>query len=65
MYFSASLTVNIIEHKRYYNRPVDNPMCRSVGVSVGPESIPCQNGRLDLDAVWSGEWGRSRDGCIR
>jgi len=20
---------------------------------------------VDLDAVWSGEWGRSRDGCIR
>jgi len=20
---------------------------------------------LDLDAVWIGEWGRSRDGCIR
>jgi len=20
---------------------------------------------LDPDAVWSGEWGRSRDGCIR
>ena len=20
---------------------------------------------MDLDAVWGGEWGRSRDGCIR
>ena len=20
---------------------------------------------MDLDAVWSGEWGQSRDGCIR
>ena len=19
---------------------------------------------MDLDAVWDGEWGRSRDGCI-
>jgi len=23
-----------------------------------------KNGLLDLDAVWDGEWGRSRDGCI-
>jgi len=20
---------------------------------------------VDLDAIWDGEWGRSRDGCIR
>jgi len=24
-----------------------------------------KNGWLDLDAVWGGEWGRLRDGCIR
>ena len=24
-----------------------------------------QNGWLDLDAVWGGEWGRARKGCIR
>jgi len=45
----------------------------SVGLSVGravclyvcPESVLWQNGRLDLDVVWDGEWSRSRDGCIR
>jgi len=25
----------------------------------------CQNGRLDPNAVWGDERGRSRDGCIR
>jgi len=38
---------------------------RSVGRSVCPESVLWQNGCLDPDAVWDGEWGRSRDGCIR
>ena len=37
----------------------------SVCLSVGPESVLWQNGRLDPDAVWGGEWGRSTDGCIR
>jgi len=37
----------------------------SVGLCVGlslclcPESVLWQNGRLDPDAVWDGEWGRS------
>jgi len=39
-------------------------VCRSVGRSVCPESVLWQNGRLDPDAVWDGECGRSRDGCI-
>jgi len=33
--------------------------------SVGSESVLWQNDWLDLDALWDGEWGRSRDGCIR
>jgi len=37
----------------------------SVCLSVCLESVLWQNGRLYLDAVWGGEWGRSRDGCIR
>jgi len=37
----------------------------SVCVSVWPESVLWQNGWLDPDTVWDGEWGRSRDGCIR
>ena len=36
-----------------------------VCLSVGPERVLCQNGRLDPDAVRDGGWGRSRDGCIR
>jgi len=36
-----------------------------VGLSVCPECVSWQNGWLDPDAVWGGEWGRSRDGCIR
>jgi len=37
----------------------------SVCVCVCPKSVLWQNCRLDPDAVWGGEWGRSRDGCIR
>ena len=37
----------------------------SVCLCVCPQSVLWQNGRLDPDAVWGGEWGRSRDGCIR
>jgi len=40
-------------------------VCRSVGRSVCPESVLWQIGWMDPDAVWDGEWGRSRDGCIR
>jgi len=38
--------------------PVANPMCWS----VCPEGALWQNGWLDLDAIWSGEWGRSKNG---
>ena len=34
-------------------------------LSVCLESVLWQNSLLDPDAVWDGEWGRSRDGCIR
>jgi len=37
----------------------------SVCLSVGLQSVLWQNGRLDPDAVWGGEWGWSRDGRIR
>ena len=37
----------------------------SVGLCVGPERVLWQNGSLDPDAVRDGEWGRSRDRCIR
>ena len=42
-------------------------MCVSVSRSGRPESVGLlwQNGCMDPDAVWDGEWGRSRDGCIR
>ena len=44
---------------------VDNPICQSAGQSVCLEDVLWQNGSLDLDAVWAGEWGRSTDGCIK
>jgi len=62
---SAPLAINIIECKRYWNRPVAYPMCRSVCLSVCPKNVLWQNGWFDTDAVWSGEWDRSRVGCIR
>jgi len=37
----------------------------SVCLSVCPQSVLWQNGWLDPSAVSGGEWGRSRDGCIR
>ena len=37
----------------------------SVGLSVCSDGVLRQNGWLDLDAVLGGEWGWSRDGCIR
>jgi len=37
----------------------------SVGRCVGPESVLWQNGWVDPDAVCGGEWGRSKNGCIR
>jgi len=39
-------------------------VCLSVGRSVGPESVLWQNGWVDPGAVWSGEWGWSKNGCI-
>ena len=37
----------------------------SVCVSVCPESVWWQNGWMDPDAIWSGEWGGCRHWCIR
>jgi len=37
---------------------------RLVCLSVYPEIVLLQNGSLDLDAVWGGEWGRSRMGVL-
>ena len=37
----------------------------SVGLSVCTESVLWQNGWLDPDAVWNGEWVQSKDGCNR
>jgi len=36
-----------------------------VCLSVCPESVLWQNGRLYPNAIWDGEWGWSRNGCIR
>jgi len=36
----------------------------SVGLSVCPQSVLSQNGWLDLDAIWDGEWDRSRMGVL-
>jgi len=38
--------------------------CLSVGRPVGPMDELWKNGWLDLDAVWGGECGRSKEGCI-
>jgi len=35
LYFSPSLSINTIERKRFWNRPVAYRMCQSVGLSVG------------------------------
>ena len=39
---------------------------RAIATSVCLEGVGLlwQNDSLDLDAVWAGEWSRSRDGCI-
>jgi len=34
-------------------------------VSVSLESVLWQNGCMDPDAIWDGEWGWSRHGYIR
>jgi len=38
------------------------PRAAPLRLLVGPESELWQNGWLDLNAVWGGEWDRSRDG---
>ena len=65
--FSASLSINIIERKRYSSidllpRP---PVSLCVCLFVCPESVLWQNGCLNPDAIWGGDWGRSRDGSTR
>ena len=40
---STSLTINITERMRSWNRPVTYPMCRSVCLNVCPESVLWQN----------------------
>jgi len=37
----------------------------SVCVSVSMQSVLWQNGWIDPDAIWDGEWGWLTDGCIR
>jgi len=50
LFFSMSLYVSTIEHKRYWNRAFAYPMCRSVCwsvcLSVCLESVLWQNGWL-------------------
>jgi len=62
-FISASLSISILSGALMIRA------CRlehlSVCLSVCPEVFLWQNFRLDPDAVWGGEWGRSRDGCIR
>jgi len=62
---SASLSINTasISANGVDLSPIPS-VGRYVGLCVCPESVPWQNGWLDPDAVWDGEWGRSRDGCI-
>ena len=59
---SASLSINIASVTDLSPSPL---ACLSVWLPVGQESVLWQNGWLDPDAVWDGEWGESRDGCIR
>ena len=37
--------------------------CVDMSVSVSPESVLWQDGWMDPDAVWGGQWGRLRDWC--
>jgi len=59
VFFSASLSVSIASVRGILTD------LSSVCVLDCPESVLWQNGWIDPDAVWNGEWGRSRDGCIR
>jgi len=68
IFLAASLSINAIERKRVFLqtcRLSNLSVYLSVGRFVGPVGELWKNGWLDLDAVWGGEWGRSRDGCIR
>ena len=40
-------------------------VCLSVCLSICPVGELLENGWLDLDAIWGGEWGQLRDGWIR
>jgi len=68
---SLSLSVSLmhhslsVEHKHYLNRAVVYPICRSVCLSVCPESVLWPNSWLDPNAVWDDESSWSRDRCIR
>ena len=42
---SASFSINTIERKRYWNRTFAYPMCRSVSLSLCPESVKCKCGK--------------------
>jgi len=57
VFISLSLSIRTMKNK--------DSWYTCVGWSVWPESVLWQNGWLDLDAIWDGEWGRSKDGCIR
>jgi len=59
----ASISYNCIDLTPIMS--VGLSICRFVGLCVCPESVLWQNGWLDLDAVWDGEWDWSVDGCIR
>jgi len=70
---SMLLSISIIECEHSWYTIVSYPICQSlclsvsqsVSLPVGPESVLWQHGWLDPDTIWGGEWGRSRDGCIR
>jgi len=50
------------ERKRSSYADLSICVCASVCLS---ESVLWQNGWVDPDAVWDGEWGQSNDGCIK
>jgi len=64
--YQEALTLNTIKHKWLLVQSCRQShvlVCLSVSVCL--EGVLWHNSWLDLDAVWSGEWGRSKDGCIR
>ena len=55
-----------VEHKHSWYRFLSRlSVSQSVCLLVCSESVLWQNGWVDLDVVWGGKWGRSRDWCIR